>query len=204
MRQRLYFLINGILTNPASRSDWNYRGVAWIEQNTSFQALQFQYFTTALFHNWTQADRVHQCMEMLKGFKSSDIYLVGHSNGCDVISRILKYSDLRVREAHLFAGAVEEDCDKNGLNDALANNRLDQAYCYCSRNDSALLAAKRTNWFTKIVGANFGLLGLNGPKDSDFTQRLQTIWRNDLDHCAWWSIKNFEGSMRYIVGAQQP
>lgn len=199
MKQRVYILINGILTRSTDHQDWPERAEDWIQAHGYGLGRPYMYFTgalTRLFYQWKRVKDVIKIMESYAG--AFDIILVGHSNGADIICRVLQQSRIHVSEVHLIAGACENQCSKNGINAAIKKGRLDCAFFYCSKNDDALKFAQRSHWLLR-----FGDLGLTGPsKLSTLADSRSVIyWRDDLNHCDWWNEKNFESTIRIIVGS---
>lgn len=200
MKPRFYILGNGINVNPGDSRDWNRRGAIWIEQHTDYDAQPYLYFQDALLRRLFQDKRVEEVAEVVRSFRcfNHDVCLVGHSNFCDVICRYLQRHVERILSIHLIAAACESDFNKNGINAAM-DLGLSSAVIFCSKVDHALIAAKDTGRFLKWFGLGYGSLGLTGPINVKYPDRVKVIWRNTFDHSTWFDGCNFDDTMRSIT-----
>lgn len=202
MKTRYYLLINGILTNPSDVKGWTDRAESWIEDKTRFNAGRFEYFSGALTRRIWQAGRVEKVAAILGRVSCDSLYLVGHSNGCDIIERYVKTYGRRIEEIHLVGAASEADFRKNGYNKALMTNKVGKIFIYRSKNDKALRLAHWTYPLISWMGLGYGSLGYTGAKHVNATVRNRVIEREfGFDHTDYFSDAQFEGTMRAITGA---
>jgi pimeloyl-ACP methyl ester carboxylesterase len=205
-RTRFYLFINGILTVPDGHSGWTDRAVTWTESHYGQLAEKFEYFSGALTRRLFQAARVRRCVDLLRNYAGHDLILVGHSNGADIVCRILQeHPEIEVAEAHLFAAAADADFNKNGLNMALLTGRLGWAYLYGSHRDPALRLAQYSE-VLGFLGLGYGALGRTGPThlDERITHRVLQTWRDDFDHSTWFSPAQFAATMDLVVHPIHP
>ena len=202
-RTRFYLFINGILTLSNGRDAWPDRAVTWVESHYGQLAEKFEYFTDALTRRLFQRARVSECARLLAQYGGQDLILVGHSNGADIVCRLLAaYPEIEIKQIHLLAAAAEADFERNGLNHALLTGRLGTVHLYGSRNDTALKLAQMTEWL-RFLGLGYGALGRTGPRNVDdrVTHRVKETWRDDFDHGTWFSPAQFAITMDTLVRA---
>lgn len=198
--KKKYIFINGILTDPGDVEGWTDNAEAWIERETPFKADKFEYRAGAATRRILQNSRVDNVITIARRMGTSDLVLVGHSNGCDIIERVVRKANFRIRELHLIAAASEHDFEKNGFNKALQAEKVGKIFIYCSPKDRALKKAKFTRGFLKFIGLGYGYLGLVGPsrvRDS-LKDRVITHW-TEFDHSEWFTRRNFEQTMKLIT-----
>ena len=104
-----YLFINGINTNIGNLWGWQYRAARYVQQNSNHDADTYSYHVRTLTR-WIEQDKhVRLAKDLFVGwgnFQGKRV-LVGHSNGCEIIRRMLvDYPDLAVDEVHLIAPAV--------------------------------------------------------------------------------------------------
>ena len=94
---RAFVFIPGIRSDPDNPNGWPDRAVRIIaEKNkagkTSDLAFRQEYFSTALFRRMTIGDVVDRVWKLTEDLALSGLepVLVGHSNGAEVICRVLK------------------------------------------------------------------------------------------------------------------
>lgn len=200
MSDKVYICGNGILTNPGDAKDWNRRAAIWIEEHAKpARAQPYLYFQDIIFRRLFQQKRVDELIAIVKSFEEDefDIYLVGHSNFCDIICRLLQKWDGMISEVHLIAGACEANCEKNGINAALKQGRLAKAFIYVSADDSALKSAKLSETILGWAGLGYGSMGLTGPVNRAI--RTRVIRRDSYDHSTWFDDDHFDETMRLIT-----
>jgi len=201
MNRRIYIFINGILTKPGDVQGWTDRAETWIETNTKYKATRFEYYSGALSRRLFQEKRVDDLETVVKGFLGEKIILVGHSNGCDIIQRLVCRALFRFEEIHLIGAASEKDFDKNGFNAALRTERVKRIYVYWSKNDTALKKAKLSTRLFGNFGLGYGYLGLVGPQnvDPELKHRVGSF-EFVHDHSDYFLGKNFENTLKIISG----
>lgn len=200
MGRRTYLFIPGIRQRRDHRKpgDWADRAASWMRAQ-GHEAECYEYFSTAIFRRWmgAQNKRVDACREILKG--RTGVTLVGHSNGGDIICRLLKKCPQMVFESvHLIAPAVTADFRRNGLNEALISGQVDQLFVYGSENDRALWLGGASEKVFGWMGLGYGDLGRAGPKHvaPAAACRLKPDWRNAFDHSTWFVGDHFARTMK--------
>lgn len=198
--RRAWICINGILTNPGDAEGWTDRAVTWLNLHTEGKAEKFEYATGALTRRLRQAWRAEAIARMCSFYIRGgyEVVLIGHSNGADLIERVLPLLwPATVHSAHLFAPA----CDGDKLRHALIEGaQLGTLHLYGSANDRALQLAALTQRFLGIVGLGYGDLGRRVEAFAGTTPR--TVAHNDdsQGHGTWFTRgEPFERTMRAIV-----
>ncbi len=205
MKKRVYVFINGILNNPGDSKGWPDRACTWINSKTDYKAEKFEYFCTAILKQLWQEKRTQNLADVIfpYQFKNFEIILVGHSNGCDIICRLLREVDIDIKEIHLFAAATNEDCRKNGINDAIADGRLEGVDYYCSENDDVLGDGNNAILRPIYRFLGYGFLGCRGPKFENFRAKSSYHWINNYGHSDWFKPGlNFDKSMNMIMNTK--
>lgn len=202
MKSTQFIFVNGILNNPEKVDVWTDLAEEWIETNTPFKANKMEYRSGPITRRFKQNDRVYNLQKICMAYTGDKIVLVGHSNGCDIIQRLINKGLPKIHEAHLIAAASEHDFRKNGYNTALRLANVDKIYVYVSANDQALKNAKKTRPFLKYFGLGYGYLGLIGPKyiSQDVADKVVVHTFNEYGHSDWFKEDNFEKTMKLISG----
>lgn len=207
MKKVTYLFINGILVPPGNVNNWNVKACAWIDQKndwtdekTQFKAERYEYLSDIFFRRISQEKRVDDIQVVINRMSQGDIILVGHSNGCDLIERLVRRNSGSFKEIHLIAAASERSFKINGYNEALRRKQVGEIYMYASPNDSALKQAK---WSTRLfgwMGLGYGYLGLVGPCyiSKDFKYKTHII-NTKYDHCDYFNEKTFDETMKFIT-----
>lgn len=200
-RRQSFLFINGILNTPEDVNAWTDNAETWIERETRYTAEKFEYRSGVFTRRLFQAARVDKVMQIAKRIDSQNLVLVGHSNGADIIERVVRKNKLQIKELHLIAAASEHNFEKNGYNKALATGAVGKIFVYCSAHDKALMKAKISSFF-QFMGLGYGYLGLVGPSrvSEENKDKVVTIWKK-FDHGQWFSKANFENTMKKIVHA---
>lgn len=204
MKSTFYFCVNGILTVPGDSEGWTIRANEWIEDRYLGYADRYEYFSGALLTRMLfQARRAREVIKRLKQRAvNHDIVLVGHSNGCEIICRVLKSQEIKCKAVHLIAAACEQDFNKNGLNKAIEDGIVDELHLYTSTSDEALDLARATSWLS-FFGMGYGLLGSKGPTHINLQAILKTeIHRRDsYRHSTWFDEHHLDETMKLITGS---
>ena len=202
MNKRTCFIcINGILTDPRKPDAWTDEFVDWIIRKLPDQvtAVSYEYNATPLLRRWGQAERAQHIAAKVNAYRRSGyrVVLVGHSNGCDLIARVIGTMSAEVDTVHLFAPAADEqDYDR-----AIEAGSVRQIHIYGSPNDRALgIGARLSRWLT-FGKLGYGSLGLRG---KEFAARNAGIVfdhsRADYGHSDWFSPRqNFIATMMSIA-----
>lgn len=201
MNNTIYILVNGILTNPEDVDSWTDRAEEWIDTNTEFKATKMEYRSGAFTRRIFQSARVKNLQKICKAYLGDKIILVGHSNGCDIIQRMINKGIPKVHELHLIAAASEHDFKKNGFNRALKNGHVERIIVYMSTIDNVLKKAKLSSRLFGWMGLGYGYLGLTGPLNVDPSVEAKVFVHNEpMSHSQWFSKKSFERTMKTITG----
>ncbi len=205
--KHVFIFVNGIFAFPGKLRGWTDRAVTNTHTLHDFKSLvvaeKFEYLAGALTRRLRQSERVKALHGMMTEYQIAGykIHLVGHSNGCDIICRVLKRIFMeKVSTIHLFAPACEADFNENGINDVLAGERLGGVFLYGSRNDRALKLGQLSRKVLKPIGLGYGSLGLTGPVNlkGGFQNRYVSCWRNLFGHSTWWDTDHFAWTMKMI------
>lgn len=205
MTRRIYICVNGICSNPGNAEGWTDRFCTWIHTNTEHRAEKFEYFAGPLTRRLFQGKRARALTKLISEYRKDEIYLVGHSNGCELICRALKtISSIEVRQAHLIAPACDADFKKNGLNDSLYSYAVRKVFVYIGDKDGAMKLAGITGKVLKFFGLGYGTLGLTGPKNvsEDSEDRVESVHFKDYHHSTFFEGQNFDALMNSIVNAR--
>ena len=207
-KRTVIIAINGIRT--ANDPDaWPRHFDQWVDTNMDdgIVAERFEYTCSASLRFWGQRKRVDQLLLEINRYKNderfdTDIVLVGHSNGCDIVQRILNLG-IHVREIHLFSPAAHaEDFAR-----AIESHTFKRMFIYGSSHDEWLTVARDSRLIAKAVSfviglfrfppIGYGWLGLEG---AEFASKYPGIVKdcsiNSYLHGTWFDDNKFEGTMR--------
>lgn len=194
-----FLCVNGILTKEHDIKGWPDRAEVFY-QNKGLIASRYKYESGAFTRFVYQGKRVKEVTTILKRSIRPVIY-VGHSNGCEIFSRLVKETRYKFPAAHLFAPAVDADFKRNGFNAALKSERIGKLYIYGSANDTWLKHGHRwTGWLRKI-GLGYGNLGQVGPinLDLDLADRVILTWRDNYNHSTWLNSLKIKDSLEMTL-----
>ena len=194
----VYIYVCGIMTFPGESGNWTGKAVTWTQTRPELPAEKIEYFSPGLFsRSIGQEARAEKLVKTLNEYLSRGrrIILVAHSNGCDVALDALQQMGWpRIEALHLISGACEADFDQNGLNLALALERIGRVVVYVAKRDIALYLA------ASPLGRCFGYgdLGRTGPVNQDFP--VETVVEPEFGHSDWFHGDHFEVTMRMLTG----
>lgn len=161
---RVFVFINGILARPGAHDGWTDRAVTWTQCRTPHKAEKWEYATGALTRRLRQQSRARKIATMLRYYEAAGyaLVLVGHSNGCDLIARVLRlrgtepwYFQHPIEAAHLYAPAAEE----KDFAAALACGGLGWLHLNVGGKDRALWWGGVTRRLFGWAGLGYGTLG---------------------------------------------
>ena len=195
----IYLFVNGVRTWPGNFTNWNKRAVTFTHTHTEARGEAFEYFCTFLTRPFREDQRAKHFARALRAYSALgwNIVCVGHSNGCDVILRGLRDAGWpRVAAVHLVCGACEADFWKNGLNHALARERIGRVCVYVADKDLALPLAHTIPG--KILG--YGTLGLHGAQNvyAREADRVGELHWKDYGHSTCWLPNHFKTTMAHF------
>lgn len=208
-----YVFINGILTMPGDSEGWTDRAVTWINTRTASKAEKWEYATGPILRRIRQQERAEKIARLISFYERAEfeVVLVGHSNGCDIIARVL---DLReasvwsysrpVRSIHLFAPAA----DAGDFIQAIDDESVRRVFVYRGGQDRALKAGRWSRRLFGWAGLGYGSLGL---ADDDDTAGLELEYRPGVvvydvpafGHSDWFTRgEQFERTMVHLDRAE--
>lgn len=201
-KKTIYLLVCGINTIPSSSENWTGRGVTYIMKNSPHKAEKIEYLCGPIGRAFGQKNRVNKLLKTLEFYDGWNIILIGHSNGCSVITEMIKTHDNwpNITHIHLIAGASEGDFDKNNFNESLKNERIGKISIYICGKDFMLKLAR--TWIGKFL--KYKTLGLHGAYqvDDEIEGKVKTFrnlpWLN-YGHSDCWSDENFEETMKLFI-----
>ena len=210
--RHVYIYINGILTDPGAEDCWQDRAATWTNIHTAFKGDKFEYSAGPFTRRLKQQERAEKFARMVDHYLKKGgwhIHLVGHSNGCDIILRVLEMVSRSqyqprsgappIEDVHLIAAACEADFNGNGLNFYFRGGTLKRAFIYFSHDDSQLKRARFTR-ILKFMGLGYGTLGLTGPVNHPSPDHHVILRpRHDFDHSTWFEKPHFDSTMKMIT-----
>lgn len=215
----VWVCINGILTLPEDSEGWTDRAVTWLQTRTAAKAEKWEYAAGALTRRLRQQARAEKIARMLGYYQRAgyECVLAGHSNGCDLIARVLALRGREgcfgapVRAVHLVAAAADWD----DFARALARGDVGRVHLYGSRSDRALRIAAVSEKLLGWAGLGYGSLGLEGEQRALAENRAalaagrrpRVFDHSDdrMGHSTWFTRgENFERTMRAILAHEFP
>lgn len=196
--RRVFICVNGILTNPGESDGWTDRAVTWLHIRTEARAEKFEYACGALTRRLRQQWRAEAISRMANFYflAGYEVSLVGHSNGCDLIARVLALRDHRFRSVHLFAAAA----DWQPFSLALHVGRVGRVHLYVSARDRALQLAGVTRVLGGWAGLGYGSLGREVPAAALANPAVTVTRHDDYGHGTWFERGDrFEATMQLIL-----
>jgi len=199
---RTFFLaINGIRFHPGDARGWPERFCDFINFRTpdGVSADRREYYTSAVTRFIGQRKRTDELARKVSRAKQAGyrVVLVGHSNGCDVVARLLRDIGTSIAACHLFAPAAQEE----DFDDALINDVVGRVHIYGSLNDRALQFAKVTRVLGSWAGLGYGSMGLRGGEfAAKWPGRAFDHSNHGFGHSTWFTEGQiFERTMRSII-----
>lgn len=202
MKKPYYVFIPGIFGDPENPEEWTDRAETYVELNCEgCSATTLPYKSDAIFRRMGQEERVNNLEKVLTRIESRKLILVAHSNGGDIVERIVKRKLFDFEEIHLIGSAGEGDFTKNGFNEALKESHVKKIFVYWSKKDKALQKAKWSSYFLSWIGLGYGYLGLTGPKkvNKNVRYKVKSI-QYHIDHSEYFSKAEFPILMHKITG----
>lgn len=202
--KHVFVAINGILARPGESEGWTDRAVTWLNSRTPYKAEKFEYAAGALTRRLRQQARARKIATMLAYYERADyeITLIGHSNGADIIARVLAlrakapwYFKYPIHSAHLFAPAA----DWEDYRDALDRVNLLALHLYGSEADWALKFARVSRVLVGWMGLGYGSLGLKAD-DVEYNDRAQRLAEGKMPRVHDHSIDSYGHSTWFRRG----
>lgn len=202
MRPHVFIFINGIRAEPGDADGWTDRAVTWINCHTPHiprKGEKFEYACWAVTRFIRQGQRVAALAAMIGYYSRAGfrVTLVGHSNGCAIIAKVLAVVGPKIDSAHLFAPAA----DGADFAEALREDRLGVLHTYGSKGDAALKFAGISRKLLGWAGLGYGNLGLTA---SEFAAQLPLRVFDHSDdtqgHSTWFDRgERFEKTMQLLT-----
>ncbi|HEX2862167.1 MAG TPA: hypothetical protein VHN79_11030 [Lacunisphaera sp.] len=199
---RVFICVNGILTLPDESEGWTDRAVTWLHTHTDFRAEKFEYACGAITRRLRQQWRAQAIAKMCAYYFSAgyEVSLVGHSNGCDLIARVLALVAGHIRSVHLFAAAA----DWQPFSLALHLNRVARVHLYVSDADRALLFAGLSRNLLGWLGLGYGDLGRTVPAAALRHPKARVNRNDTYGHSSWFERgTRFEATMNLLISHEQ-
>jgi pimeloyl-ACP methyl ester carboxylesterase len=200
--QRVFIFVNGILNRPGAHDGWTDRAVTWTHCRTFHRAEKWEYATDALTRRFLQDSRAKKVAKMIGFYERAgyDVVLVGHSNGCDIIARVLalrgqqeSFYQRPIRSVHLFAPAA----DAPDFIRALDAGDVGRIATYTGGRDLALRVGKVSRVLFGWAGLGYGTAGLEERPIAD--RRVLSFHQAEFGHSTWLEKgERFEDTMRLI------
>lgn len=196
----VFICINGINTLPGDSDGWTDRAVTWLHLHTEACAEKWEYVAGALTRRLRQAERAEAIARMAGYYFSRGwtVSFIAHSNGCDLVARVLELLAPRarhVRSVHLFAPAADEI----DFLQALRTRRLGWCFLYGSPNDRALQLAGVSRRLFGWAGLGYGSMGLGLSPEGTKQPHLYAFTEPDYGHSTWFTRGAiFDRTMRRI------
>ena len=200
-----FLFINGVRCDPEDRDLWVWRAHRHVDR-LGAESVPFPYHTWAVLRFSEQTGHVVDVARELHILYTEldplrPVVVAAHSNGVALVLAALKLIAPSPLHLHLFAGAADPDCERNGLNAAIRAGKVASAAFYCSANDAALKwPARLSRWLTLGLGG-YGDVGRIGPKNYVADGRVRTVWDDRMGHSDWFAGANFERTMRMVVAS---
>jgi hypothetical protein len=194
--------VNGILANPGDSDGWTDRAVTFTNTRTrdGVYGEKFEYATGPLTRRWKQDDRAAAIATMISYYRRAGfqrVIGVGHSNGCDILARVLTRLNVALDSVHLFApAATAADYHR-----ALQMDSVERIYIYGSRKDAALgIGARASKALLGWAGLGYGTLGLEGAAvAAAHPERVKDCSIHSYGHSDWFARdSHFEPTMRTL------
>lgn len=205
MKPTAYIAINGIHSDPGASDGWTDRFVTWMHRmNRGCVAEKWEYYTFFALRWLRQGARARAIAALVREYQDAGyrVVMVGHSNGCDLIGRVLAAADIRVDAVHLIAPATDEEL----FVDALARGAVRRIHTYGSKRDGALRLAGFTKLSVGSVHLGYGSMGL---RCREFAAQFPGVVFDHSDdrqdHSTWFNAEatGFQQTMRTILAADQ-
>jgi hypothetical protein len=199
-RARFFLFVNGILQGINSFNAWHLAAEEWIESPRTPPAWRADTFSyhTGIFR-FGQSKFITECCRKLTArqdqYRAAGILVetiaVGHSNGCDILCKTLQENpSLRIDELQLIGAANSASFEKNGLNAALAQGRVDSVVVHWSKSDGVL---HKGGFF------GYGGLGKTGPQDVRRARGVLDVEWQNTGHSGYFHPSRFDELMTRVI-----
>jgi hypothetical protein len=189
---RFNYIIPGIFDTVDDPRMWDYQAQLWMHEHGQGLAAGFNYYTDIIggvLARETFARMV--ASDLLAAQKAGlSIRVICHSNGAGIICDALTgFPNLILDELHLIAAAIEDNCDKNGLNLAATEKQVGRIVGYVSSRDEVLGLGPLISY------GDFGKIG-----PTNLSPALAGIYSQLNRECGHsdWVYRDFESTMEAI------
>lgn len=203
MKPTCYIAINGIHNDPGAADGWTDRFVSWLHWRRGgrdYVAEKWEYHTNFALRWVRQGARAKAIGELVAAYETNGyrVVMVGHSNGCDLIGRVLA-AGVAVDAVHLIAPATDEAL----FEQAIQRKTVRKIHTYGSRNDKALKLGGMSKLLLGWAHLGYGSMGL---RCREFAARFPGSVMDHSDdaqgHGTWFKASattGFEPLMRQIL-----
>lgn len=201
--RRVLIQVNGILTRPGDAEGWTDRGVTWWHLHTGWHAEKYEYAAGVLTRRLHQQSRAEGLARMADFYQRAgwEVSFVAHSNGADIVARVLALligrPPFTVRSCHLVAPAADVDT----YIAAIRTGTLAHLSIYGSPGDRALRLARLSRKAGGWLGLGYGSMGLDplAAAEAIRSERVQAVVMPTYDHATWFERgARFEATMQMI------
>ena len=202
--KRIFLFVNGIRTDPRNTQGWTDRAVQFVNERLPVECVgqSYEYHSRALFRRLGQGKWAEELAQIIGRHRiaGSRVHVIAHSNGCDLLARVLLQHKKSVESAHLIAAAADED----DFEQALLNQRISRLHLYGSRNDLALKVGARASRVLTFGCLGYGSMGLKSEELEQKWTKLDlpvTAYNvDDYGHSTWFQKGvYFDGLMARIA-----
>lgn len=221
--RKYFMLVNGIETKLGNLENWHYRMEDEIELRTPWQANVFPYHSP-VWIAWARRRKLEEAL-MAKMLKRSSpgqrMVMAAHSDGCRITLNMLKkmaaivkqqkagesnvQPEMKIHELYLIASAADDDCETNGINEAIETGLVEKIMIMKSPDDKALKKAKFFHFMNKIYSKwGYGYMGLTGLKNRVETLPPGVEVREKefpgYDHGTYFDTDHWDETVSYVMG----
>lgn len=202
--------INGWASIFGDWKNWPNQAIVSIHQTGADNGLDWRaqtltYFTGPVFAGLTRHKRAKNLSKLIRAYsvKNWNIVIVAHSEGTATVLQALKDAGWpKVQALHLLCGACDANFNRNGLNGAILQGKIDSVHVYVADKDKAMRLEDTIlgHWFFGIRTKDLPL-GLSGPRSMTLvSQKATTVhhWKN-YGHSDCWLQDNFKGTMTELI-----
>lgn len=199
MRPTVIIVVNGILNNPSDQQSFTDEMTSVLNRRTpaGVKVEKFEYFCSAVFRWLGQRKRAAELARRVLQYANEGwrVVMIGHSNGCDLIARVLLMG-VKIDSCHLFAPATDE----GHFAIAIGQRLVRRIHIYGSPDDRALSAATWSQRLFGWLGLGYGSMGLRGPA---FAASFANVFDHSIPgygHSTWFKPgAHFQGTVDMIL-----
>lgn len=205
MHKTAFIFINGIFTHPRRKDAWNDRAVEYVKRfHPDCHAVSYEYLSGAIMrHGWipfrdAQLERANAVVKKVNQLKHQGyrVVMVGHSNGCQLISYLIAQMGERVANVHFFAPASFAV----DIATALDEQTVEGVFIYGSTRDIPLRFFAPISRILTLGLSGYGSLGTKGLEmEEKYPGQVFDFSNNKFGHSDWFTKENFDNTMALIM-----